>query len=108
MRDVIKMFRKHAKSIIAVDNIIDAILIKSTIEENLYGFLWVSEDDERLDNHCNQCMDELPLGVKFGKHGNFPAHLSYGAGHTKYAKIVAGTMRISGVEIIGSLLDGSL
>jgi hypothetical protein len=100
--DIIDMFRKHALEIKNEGLIDEAILIKS---KDLYGFLWISEEDERLDNHCEECMEQQPSFLCFNEHNGFPKHLAAGLGKTKYQKIIAGVIKLDDIEIIGNLLE---
>ncbi len=92
-----------AKEAVNNDNTIsEAILIK---RDNEYGILYVSLYSEKLDNHCDKCMDESPLFLKFKEYDDMPSYFVSDVGPTKLEKIIKGEIGIYDFKIICDLLD---
>lgn len=63
------------------------------------GVLYCDPDVERLDQHCDQCQDEV-LGFKLRlKLEGLSSYLSVGVGPTKYARIRAGWRDSQGIDL---------
>jgi hypothetical protein len=110
--DIKNKFRKHARQVASIDeSIIDAYLIRaSSPDQEWYGILWVSSNDEEFDNHCSQCQQDSPAWLVFKESKDFPEHWSAGIGPTKYQKILSGEIALSlnselTFEIVESLLN---
>jgi hypothetical protein len=117
--DIKNKFRKHARRVASIDeSIIDAYLVKViSPDQEWYGFLWVSSNDEEFDNHCPQCQQDSPAWFMFAalsrankESKDFPEHWSAGIGPTKYQKILSGEIALSlnselTFEIVESLLN---
>jgi hypothetical protein len=110
--DIKNKFRKHARQVASIDeSIIDAYLIKvSSPDQEWYGILWVSSNDEEFDNHCPQCQQDSPAWLVFKESKDFPEHWAAGIGPTKYQKILSGEIALSlnselSFEIVESLLN---
>jgi len=87
----LKDFEQYARESYKEGNTIAIYLVKSTTENDLWGFLYIDENSELQDNHCEKCADEPVLFFK--TNGN--SYLQYtslcGAiGQTKLNKILNG------------------
>lgn len=76
--------------------IVDFMLFE--IDNNL-GVIYSDPNVEHLDNHCDQCRDEI-LVLKFrGPDEELPSYLDVSVGPTKFARIKSGWRESEGLDL---------
>ena len=106
MERILLIFRsKNASEQKESDPDLLKVLFCKDSSNNKYGFLYVSEYSEKLDNHCEQCKYERPLffGLKGGD--GFPNYFAADIGPTKYQRILNKEIDMNTVEILFDLLE---
>lgn len=105
-------FKTWLESIILDEDVSEVYHVTSVIDDNeINGFLFVSDSAEELDNHCDQCIQEPILFFAFKKDEDFPhVAISGNVGITKFNKVLTGDLSfldtgIRKIELRGRLFS---
>src|SRR6266404_2075026 len=102
-------FTQWAKDVKSMEpTITNVVLIQTTspddITDTCYGLMFVDQDVNQTDEHCDQCMEEI-LPLRFRGDQNFPyTHACMEVGTIKYDKIKSGEIKLpDNIKIIKQL-----
>ena len=99
----LEAFRKHAEATSFDTKFV--YLVKSSLDPNQWGLLYVSDEYEESDKHCEQCINEPILFFGFKETKEFPYRLVSGTvGTTKFNRILNNEIQLLGNYLLDELL----
>jgi hypothetical protein len=86
----LEQFKKYAST---MEEVVGVYLIKSSKDQDLWGFMIVEDECEKLDKHCEKCMKEISY-FKFAPHDQIQyQYLLCTVSPTKFSKIKSGELK---------------
>jgi hypothetical protein len=105
-RKLLDLFINHAKEQKESESDLLKVILCKNVALNRYGFLYVAQYSETLDNHCEQCKYEQPLFFGLKGDEDFPNYFAGEIGPTKYQRILDKEIDMNpAIEFLFDLLE---